>query len=280
MEPRPANLLYPTKDRINLAKINVLYTVNCGLVVWCEHTKLFIDGIHGTGIWFSSTPKVVLEYLHCGISPFDNINYLMFTHGHPDHFDLPETVRFLSEHPAATVVLPLKSGQPEETETVFSQLANSPTYLYPSVAPWKTCCYSLGDFKVTYINTPHIPAPLMPEYHYSILLQYEDLKIFIGGDLDFPERNQLRWLIKQKIDYAFFNPFFIFHRKGQQAIAALNLKMTYIYHIPYPEEGNDDLLVQIRKSMAAQSKRPAPVHLLAPGCPAFVLSKEYGFETC
>jgi ribonuclease BN (tRNA processing enzyme) len=44
--------------------------------------------------------------IETGKSPFTNINTLLISHIHPDHFDLPSTVRFLKSHPATIVVAP------------------------------------------------------------------------------------------------------------------------------------------------------------------------------
>lgn len=255
-----------------MQQLNLLYTVNSSLLLWNEHTKLLVDGLHDPALLFSPMTATASKGLSQNIPPFDNIDYLVFTHGHPDHFSLPRTQEYLANHTVSALILPPESGGPENASVVIrSMLPPLTGFIEPCMGPWEERTYTLGNFKATYIGTPHIRAPLPPKYNYSVILSVEGMNIFIGGDLNFPKGAQLDYLISKKIDYGFFNPFFLLHRDGQKALSALHLKMVYIYHIPYERPDNRDFLVMIDESMRSNGKRLAPITLLFPDAPQFSL---------
>lgn len=258
-----------------MPSLNVLSTVNSSLLIWSEHTKILIDGLHARSLEFSGMDPRIRESLDCGTQPFDHIDYLAFTHGHPDHFSLDETVHFLSGHNVKAVVLPPGSGEPDETDAVLTPLLASAVppirYLQPRIAPWEECSCQLGEFMVTFIGTPHIPAPSCPEHCCSILLEYHGTRVFIGGDLAFPDTGQLKYLQEKHMDYSFMIPFYITHRDGRKVLEALNSKMTYIYHLPYPREDNQVFLRLVEKKAASLGSQYPPIRLLMPGGPAFMI---------
>ena len=252
--------------------LHVLFTVNSSLLIWSEHTKLLIDGLHGPSLQFSDMAPQARLGLSQSTPPFDHIDALLFTHGHPDHFSLKEVSTFLAGHSVSCIILPADSGQPPETDGVLRPLLPPSTqYLKPCTAPWAERSYTLGDFKITYLHTPHIPMPLWPCEHYSILLEYHGTTVFIGGDMAFPGGEQLQLLCAKGIDYGFFVPFYILHRNGQRALSTLHPKMSYIYHMPFPEKKSQEFLELVDQHMAVYAERLAPIQLLRPGMPVFTI---------
>lgn len=252
--------------------LHILSTVNSSLLIWSSRTKLLIDGLHRPSLQFSDmTPEAKYGLSH-SIPPFDQIDALLFTHGHPDHFSLERTTAFLSNHSVPTLILPAKAGQSALADQLLSMhLPASTQYISPSAALWEECVYTIGDFKVTYLRTPHIHMPLWPCDHYSILLEYHGTTVFIGGDMAFPTEDQLQFLLSKKIDYGFFVPFYILHRDGHRALTKLRLRMAYLYHIPFPEEKSKEFLTLVEQHMQQYAKRLAPIQLLRPGTPAFTI---------
>ncbi|MBR3398112.1 MAG: MBL fold metallo-hydrolase [Lachnospiraceae bacterium] len=259
-----------------MLSLNVLSTVNSSLLIWSEHTKVLIDGLHTRSLDFSGMSPRIRDSLDRGIPPFNDIDYLAFTHGHPDHFSLDETEHYLSGHNVKALVLPPGSGEPDRTDDILVPLFASSCppirYIQPCTAPWEECSYQLGDFKVTYVHTPHIAAPSYPEHNYSILLEHQDMTVFIGGDLAFPAGKQLEYLQDKHIDYCFMIPFYIMHRTGRKVLEALDSRMTYIYHIPYSRDDNQVFLNHVKRSAVSYGSQYPPIRLLMPDSPAFSVS--------
>lgn len=267
-----------------MSPLHVLSTVNSSLLIWSDNTKILIDGIHGPSLEFSDMAPQAVRGLAENIPPFDGIDALLFTHGHPDHFDLAKTVHYLERHSAASeltekgahlvsdVFLPVGGGQPDESDETLSRLLPPPArYVAPCGEPWQELVYQVGDFKVTYLHTEHVYMPIWASENYSILLEYQGMTIFVAGDMAFPTEAQLEYLKSKHIDYGFLVPFFILHRDGVKALKALDLKRTYIYHLPFVERKGMEFLALVEKRAATLAPRMPSLRLLLPGGPIFTL---------
>lgn len=83
----------------------VTYISNAGVMLECNNRKIIIDGFSSSLLpIFKSPTYQIKELMTLGVHPFENIEALLFTHNHPDHFDADMTVSYLS-HNKATVVL-------------------------------------------------------------------------------------------------------------------------------------------------------------------------------
>ena len=78
--------------------IRVTLLANAGVLIRYRDTALLLDGLFGRkDNPFSLLPPGCREAMLRAEPPFERLDYLLFTHYHPDHFD-PEMVRALLEH--------------------------------------------------------------------------------------------------------------------------------------------------------------------------------------
>ena len=74
-------------------EIQVTLVANAGILLSFRGRKLLIDGLfRAEDTPFSCIPAKTLEKLLNGYPPYDDIDYLLFTHYHTDHFS-PEITR-------------------------------------------------------------------------------------------------------------------------------------------------------------------------------------------
>lgn len=76
--------------------LEVTYIANEGFLVVSGNQKILIDALSGTayGI-FLVTPEAIFQDMVKAKPPFDNINFMMVTHKHGDHFDSNLTENYL-----------------------------------------------------------------------------------------------------------------------------------------------------------------------------------------
>jgi len=92
----------------------VHYIANEGFLMESSGIKVLIDALFNTGLDRYACPdSVLLSQMILAHSPFEKIDYLFFTHNHPDHFNDSLVYAFLKQHPESIIVCP---GQ------VFDQL--------------------------------------------------------------------------------------------------------------------------------------------------------------
>lgn len=84
---------------------NLIYVSNAGVLLQINDKKILIDGLCNSDIaMYKSTPRQIYQQIVQGVPPFDNINLMLITHHHSDHFDADLTCKFLS-HSQNTVVV-------------------------------------------------------------------------------------------------------------------------------------------------------------------------------
>jgi L-ascorbate metabolism protein UlaG (beta-lactamase superfamily) len=83
----------------------ITYICNAGVMVELKDHKILIDGLCNSNIpLYKNPPAEIRERIVSGTAPFDNIEVLLFTHHHSDHFDPVTTALFLKEQPNAPVI--------------------------------------------------------------------------------------------------------------------------------------------------------------------------------
>jgi len=85
----------------------VTYISNAGILLECNDSKIMIDGFCNSLLPIYKTPcDEIKELMISGINQFENIDALLFTHNHSDHFDAESTVSFLNNSKETLVLAP------------------------------------------------------------------------------------------------------------------------------------------------------------------------------
>jgi L-ascorbate metabolism protein UlaG (beta-lactamase superfamily) len=81
------------------------YLANAGVLLKLGDKKIVIDGFcASTNPLYKSTPADISEQMILGTPPFDNIDLMLITHEHEDHFDGGSIARFLQHNPNTVVI--------------------------------------------------------------------------------------------------------------------------------------------------------------------------------
>src|SRR5659263_724469 len=71
---------------------------NVGILITYKNTRILLDGIQSEGdLPFSKTPPALLSQMLTpgGTGSCNNLDYLIFSHSHPDHFSPDIVVQYL-----------------------------------------------------------------------------------------------------------------------------------------------------------------------------------------
>jgi L-ascorbate metabolism protein UlaG (beta-lactamase superfamily) len=95
----PQIFINPTPDAA-LADVQVRMVGNSGFLVTIGEYKILIDGLFHGFNGGCALPAAIYNVVVNGAPPFDDIDLILATHDHSDHFD-PEPVRlYMQDHPA------------------------------------------------------------------------------------------------------------------------------------------------------------------------------------
>ena len=86
-------------------QIRVTLISNAGVLLEFNGRKILIDGLYHSGVpYFGNAPSEMKQKIVQGAPPFDNIELLLFTHDHSDHFEAASTAEFMRNHKDACLV--------------------------------------------------------------------------------------------------------------------------------------------------------------------------------
>jgi len=84
-------------------RLEVTYIANEGFMVAMGDTKVLIDAFPRSKYYLNPSDTLAAKVM-AGIPPFDNVDYVLVTHDHADHFNAEMMSHFLLNHPAAELI--------------------------------------------------------------------------------------------------------------------------------------------------------------------------------
>ena len=200
-----------------MAENFVRLTANAGVLLCINGKKILVDALHNryTEV-FSSVPDDLLFQIAHGEGEFREIDLLVFTHDHPDHYSREWTQEFLKNHPDAHLVSPVND---------FSG-ANITTLKAPEEM------HEVKGIKLECVKLIHEGEQFRDVVNYGYKFDIGGFTITVLGDSG-PEN------IPQVFggaDLALYNfPFFTILR-GKKMIEELRPRQMIAYHLPYEEK--------------------------------------------
>lgn len=219
-------------------QIRVTLLANEGILVQFNGTKVLIDGIHENNTEpFSGLSKQVLDDLLAGYKPlFQNIDFILYTHCHPDHFTVWCTEAFLEKHRVKGLFMPDRQTQefPSLRQTARRQAEH--LWLLDLPLGEKQEIQLAEDFSLTVFRSIHAGEQFADVENYCYLLNFAGRKLFIIADGEYNAPYFSNMLAGETIEVAFINPMFLNQRAGRQVITqALKPKRLVVYHIPFAD---------------------------------------------
>lgn len=226
-------------------KVSITLIANAGVLVKYRGIKFLIDGLYNdNGHGFSNIPVKLLTKIINGKDEFKNINYIIFTHNHQDHFSAEYTMEYLKNNDITCIFMP------SDGSNAIIELQN---YLKDSYIDYRllkmsisdSYCYKVNeDISITIFNTCHMGEQYRSVENYCFLLSLGTKNILFTADADYVLSYFESPLAGVDVDTVFVNPLFFNNKAGRNVIEqVIRPNKVVIYHIPFPE----DEKLQLRK---------------------------------
>ena len=99
--------LMKKERRFLMEQISITFTSNTGLLMQYGDTKVLFDSLYGkSGHRFSPLPQVLEQEIMEGAGDFSEIDYLVFSHNHADHFSAKYLKAYLQQNTVKGIFLP------------------------------------------------------------------------------------------------------------------------------------------------------------------------------
>lgn len=225
-------------------KVKVTFLVNAAILLEFRGIKLLIDGIYDeNGHCFSNLSTEQWESLKTGQGEFSNIDYLLFTHEHGDHFSAKRVAEYLEyQQPKAIFMSAHGSAALERLKKQVEQ-KGIPCVLLDAALCRKAVFRPEKDIRIKALQTRHLDRIYWDMPHFCYLIECGEKKLLFTGDVDFTQERfpDLKGVL---LDAVFVNPLMSHSKEGKRLLSdgTLQAKMKIVYHIPFA--GEDKMMIR------------------------------------
>ena len=219
-------------------EIKATFLVNAAVLLEFGGTKMLIDGIYDEkGHCFSNLTAAQWEGLKKGKEEFSNIDYLLFTHEHGDHFSPKRVVEYLDYQLPKAIFMPKQGSMALNGLKKKAWNLKIPCALLDAVLCRKTVFRPEKNIRIRAFQTRHLDKIYWDVPHFCYLVECGDKKLLFTGDVDFTKES-FEELKDVSLDAVFVNLLMSRSKEGRWLLrdGALRAKTKVVYHIPFEED--------------------------------------------
>lgn len=232
-------------DRIGGAKenaaamdeaVHVTLIANAGVLLQYDGVTLMLDGVYGReGHPFSNLRPDTWSRMLRGEAPFEKLDYLLFSHAHPDHFSPDMTVELLRHRRVKGVFLPDSRSVAESGLPPYLRESGLPCVML-SAQTDHASFHIEPHISVQAFSTRHLDKKFQGVHHFCYLLTFGEKRLLFTADVDYTQET-FAPVRSVPLRAVFVNPlFFSDLRRGRFFHGELNTQCFCIYHIPFSED--------------------------------------------
>ena len=206
------------KLNIEESFIEVTFLANEGVLISTHEKKVLIDALFDNpNPDYAAPPKDMLERMVAGRAPFDDVELVLVTHNHPDHFSASLAARFMESNPNAVLMAA------DDAVSVLKENVKEWRHVQNRVfsfdlKPGATAERTVKGIAVRIFRTLH-SGDLESPHNLMYLIKMKGRTIFHEGDSDgklatFKDLG----LEKEEIDLALVHFWFPLHPEGERII--------------------------------------------------------------
>lgn len=210
-----------------------------GMLIEADGVKFLIDGLHKKiSTTFSGLSAEVFADLCEGKKElYQNINYLIFTHLHEDHFSAEYTEKYLESNKVEGFFAPeILKDKYISLHNMVEQNSEQSYYFDLSLGEKQTIRL-LDNLSIEVFSAVHAGDQYADVENYCYLINFAGRKLFIISDSDYDSEYFSKMLKNKDIEAAFINPLFLNNKRGREVITeALKADRLIVYHLPFADD--------------------------------------------
>lgn len=236
--------------------VTVEYLANEGVLLSHGDTRVLIDGLMGDGLpGYPVVAGAIRDSLERGLGRFGEIDLLLVTHVHRDHFGALAVARHLRANPGSVVA---GSSQVADSLALLADWHDRSRIRILPAAPGSVGLLRTGGVRLEAHGIPHPPSRNQPVEHLVWVVELGGRRILHLGDSS-PSPAELRSASGDGVDLL-LAPFWVLGGvEGLERIAATRASRVAAFHFGHeagPFRGPADVVV-LRSSGQRFEVRPA-----------------------
>jgi len=246
--------------------IDITLVANAGVMIEGNGVGLLVDGMHHEdGHPFSKVLESDMERMRQGAEPFAKLDYLLFTHEHPDHFTPDRVLEHVRHRPVRGVFLPgARGGSPSLALLHKYMREQGIPHQSLGLGPGQARQYSPEDgLRITAIGARHMGAQFQAVRNDCFLLSLGSMNLLFTGDADHVGGYYESALKHTALDAVFVNPIFYHNPDGQAIINEIfRPQHVVIYHMPSLREDPFHLALTVKRALKKYARPEIRTHVL------------------
>lgn len=213
--------------------IDVTFIANEGVLISVNNSKVLIDALFDNpNPEYEAPPKDMQENMVSGQAPFNNVELVLVTHNHPDHFSPSLAARFMESNPNA-VFMAADDTVSALKEHIKEWKRVQDRIISLDLKPGEITERTVKEIEIKTFRTLHSGDRESP-HNLMYLIKLNGRTIFHEGDSDgklatFKELG----LDEEKIDLALVHFWFPLHPEGARILQeVLQPEHTGLIHLP------------------------------------------------
>ncbi len=209
---------------LSAPSITVTYIANEGFLIESENKKVLIDALFGRieMDWCVTPPREILRKMENAEEPFDDIDLILTTHWHTDHFDPVSVANHLINNPEGTFISSEQTiDRLKQITENYDVISDQIVQLTPGILSSESV--AVNGIKVKVYKMHH--SKYMEEdektgkqknrhadvENLGFIIDFNGFKVFHPGDENAdPDTYKKLRLDKENIDVAFLNRSFLY----------------------------------------------------------------------
>lgn len=238
----------------------IRYMGTDGFLIEAGSKAVLVDGLVSNPWGYTNTPDKALALMKSSRPPFARLDLLLFSHAHRDHFEPRLALDVLAAHPQAVLVGDglvsgeLQAAGPDELKALGTRVRTAGTKM------GERTDLVVNDIPLTIFGVNHAEAA-RPYLTLGYIMSLGKFRIYHQGDI-FPDANlpflaSIPWE-KEKIDIAFFDPFFL-ENEAARRIVLERIRPSAVILMHMRDDEVERYLGQTRPAVPQVLAFPAPM---------------------
>jgi L-ascorbate metabolism protein UlaG (beta-lactamase superfamily) len=164
---------------------SLTYIANCGFLIETDNKKIIIDGLFRLGhnrypVPDPSTQKLLVSNRY----PFENIDLILVSHTHEDHFDKDMVLTCMLNNPSAILICPQQViDSLSANKVIYNKISTRIIGCTPD--PYTSQLIQVGNIEIYACRLAHVGGERFKEtQHIAFFISGMDNSIFHSADID------------------------------------------------------------------------------------------------
>jgi L-ascorbate metabolism protein UlaG (beta-lactamase superfamily) len=184
--------------------VRVVYVGNSGFLITAGGKKVLVDALISTSMPTYTPPQYVLDAFAEAIPPLDNVDVVLASHSHEDHFNAERVQAYMENNPHSVFISTTQatsqlSGLGERVIAVNPALSGGPVTVEANSV----------TVEAVYISHGAVPAGQQEVYNNGYIVTMGGMRFFFCGDIEGIDNMLAYNLSEMDIDLAFIVHFYL-----------------------------------------------------------------------